>query len=165
MTMNVLPESRLLEFQRLCVQGAAEALPQDDAEYVQYVHDMASVLNEVLARRQADVSLAATLHQLRENLRNPRLLHRRKEWVSGQQYSYVLMEEVEAMMDEVDTCIKTIVRPVDATPVPTLTPEELDRLLHWMPACYRDSEYATDHNLRNKLIRMLNVTQQRAETT
>ncbi|EGO8937019.1 DUF551 domain-containing protein [Escherichia coli] len=31
---------------------------------------------------------------------DPRALPRRKEWVSGQQYSYVLLENVEAMVDE-----------------------------------------------------------------
>ncbi|STD04869.1 hypothetical protein [Cronobacter sakazakii] len=31
---------------------------------------------------------------------DPRALPRRKEWISGQQYSYVLLENVEAMVDE-----------------------------------------------------------------
>ena len=31
---------------------------------------------------------------------DPRLLPRRKEWIVGQQYSYVLLEEVEAIVDE-----------------------------------------------------------------
>lgn len=40
------------------------------------------------------------LEHLRSIVADPRLLPRRKEWVSGQQYSYVLLEEVEAMVDE-----------------------------------------------------------------
>lgn len=32
-------------------------------------------------------------------VRSPRALPRRKEWVSGQQYSYVLLENVEAMTE------------------------------------------------------------------
>lgn len=37
---------------------------------------------------------------LRSIVADPRLLPRRKEWIGGQQYSYVLLEEVEAMVDE-----------------------------------------------------------------
>lgn len=33
-------------------------------------------------------------------VRSPRALPRRKEWVSGQQHSYVLLENVEAMVEE-----------------------------------------------------------------
>lgn len=37
---------------------------------------------------------------LRSIVADQRLLPRRKEWIGGQQYSYVLLEEVEAMVDE-----------------------------------------------------------------
>lgn len=40
------------------------------------------------------------LEHLRSIVADPRLLPRRKEWIGGQQYSYVLLEEVEAMVDE-----------------------------------------------------------------
>ncbi|EGI1208165.1 DUF551 domain-containing protein [Escherichia coli] len=40
------------------------------------------------------------LERLRSIVADPRALPRRKEWVSGQQYSYVLLENVEAMVDE-----------------------------------------------------------------
>lgn len=47
---------------------------------------------------------APAVPEVLENLlaivRSPRALPRRKEWVSGQQYSYVLLENVEAMVDE-----------------------------------------------------------------
>lgn len=42
----------------------------------------------------------AVLERLRSIVADPRTLPRRKEWVSGQQYSYVLLENVEAMVDE-----------------------------------------------------------------
>ncbi|EBS8011818.1 hypothetical protein FYP93_24815 [Salmonella enterica] len=40
------------------------------------------------------------LERLRSIVTDPRALPRRKEWVSGQQYSYVLLENVEAMVEE-----------------------------------------------------------------
>lgn len=40
------------------------------------------------------------LGRLRSIVADPKRLPRRKEWVSGQQYSYVLLEEVEAIVDE-----------------------------------------------------------------
>lgn len=42
----------------------------------------------------------AVLERLRSIVADPRALPRRKEWVSWQQYSYVLLENVEAMVDE-----------------------------------------------------------------
>ncbi|EHL0459935.1 valyl-tRNA synthetase [Escherichia coli] len=44
--------------------------------------------------------VSAVLERLRAIVADPRALPRRKEWVSGQQYSYVLLENVEAMVDE-----------------------------------------------------------------
>ncbi|EOR6372968.1 hypothetical protein JQY57_RS22645, partial [Escherichia coli] len=46
------------------------------------------------------LTLPAVLECLRSIVADPRALPRRKEWVSGQQYSYVLLENVEAMVDE-----------------------------------------------------------------
>ncbi len=40
------------------------------------------------------------LERLRSIVADPRALPRRKEWISGQQYSYVLLENVEAMVDD-----------------------------------------------------------------
>ncbi|HFL4621674.1 TPA: hypothetical protein ACG32X_004627 [Escherichia coli] len=45
-------------------------------------------------------TLQAALERLRTIVADPRALPRRKEWVGGQQYSYVLLENVEAMVDE-----------------------------------------------------------------
>lgn len=45
-------------------------------------------------------AVPAVLERLRAIVSDPRALPRRKEWVSGQQYSYVLLENVEAMVDE-----------------------------------------------------------------
>ncbi|WP_105492154.1 ead/Ea22-like family protein [Escherichia coli] len=45
-------------------------------------------------------AVPAVLERLRAIVADPRALPRRKEWVSGQQYSYVLLENVEAMVDE-----------------------------------------------------------------
>ncbi|MCI8181751.1 DUF551 domain-containing protein [Klebsiella pneumoniae] len=54
------------------------------------------------------------LEHLRSIVADPRLLPRRKEWISGQQYSYVLLEEVEAIVD--DACRAAILQ---AEPVTT----------------------------------------------
>ncbi|WP_323115303.1 hypothetical protein [Klebsiella variicola] len=40
------------------------------------------------------------LERLRSMVADPKRLPRRKEWIGGQQYSYVLLEEVEAIVDE-----------------------------------------------------------------
>ncbi|MGS3700255.1 hypothetical protein [Citrobacter freundii] len=41
-----------------------------------------------------------SLKRLRSIIADPKTLPRRKEWISGQQYSYVLLESVQAMVDE-----------------------------------------------------------------
>ncbi|HFN0573233.1 TPA: DUF551 domain-containing protein [Klebsiella quasipneumoniae subsp. similipneumoniae] len=64
------------------------------------------------------------LEHLRSIVADPRLLPRRKEWISGQQYSYVLLEEVEAIVD--DACRAAI---LPATPVCTCPSG--DGSLHW----------------------------------
>ena len=40
------------------------------------------------------------LDRLRSIVADPKRLPRRKEWIGGQQYSYVLLEEVEAIVDD-----------------------------------------------------------------
>nr|WP_240336234.1 DUF551 domain-containing protein [Klebsiella aerogenes] len=40
------------------------------------------------------------LERMRSIVSDPRALPRRKEWISGQQYSYVLLEEVEAIVED-----------------------------------------------------------------
>lgn len=53
------------------------------------------------------------LQNLRTIVADPRRLPRRKEWIGGQQYSYVLLEEVEALVE--DACRATMLQ--DAEPV------------------------------------------------
>lgn len=53
------------------------------------------------------------LKRLRSIVADPKTLPRRKEWISGQQYSYVLLESVEAMVD--DACRAAMLQ--DAEPV------------------------------------------------
>ncbi len=53
-----------------------------------------------LYREPPAPAVPAVLERLRAIVADPRALPRRKEWVSGQQYSYVLLENVEAMVDE-----------------------------------------------------------------
>ncbi|WP_061799458.1 hypothetical protein [Serratia ficaria] len=50
------------------------------------------------------------LEKLLSIVRSPRALPRRKEWISGQQYSYVLLENVEAMIE--DACRAAMLEPV-----------------------------------------------------
>ncbi|EHE4201152.1 TPA: DUF551 domain-containing protein [Escherichia coli] len=87
----------------------------DSAEPVAYIfkHPAGKLfwaLTDESNKEQADVipvyaappvpTLPAVLERLRAIVADPRALPRRKEWVSGQQYSYVLLENVEAMVDE-----------------------------------------------------------------
>lgn len=53
-----------------------------------------------LYRHAQPAVVLKALERMRSIVSDPRALPRRKEWISGQQYSYVLLEEVEAMVDE-----------------------------------------------------------------
>ncbi len=57
-------------------------------------------INELESAPPAPVSVPDVLKRLRSLVADQRALPRRKEWISGQQYSYVLLENVEAMVDE-----------------------------------------------------------------
>lgn len=57
------------------------------------------------------VSVPDVLKRLRSIVADPRALPRRKEWISGQQYSYVLLENVEAMVD--DACRAAMLQGAD----------------------------------------------------
>lgn len=54
----------------------------------------------VYRHAQPEPVVPEALEHLRSIVADPRLLPRRKEWISGQQYSYVLLEEVEAIVDD-----------------------------------------------------------------
>ncbi|MDI7491683.1 hypothetical protein QLY92_06180 [Cronobacter dublinensis] len=69
------------------------------------------------------------LEHLRSIVADPRALPRRKEWISGQQYSYVLLENVEAMVDE--ACRTAMLA---APPAPVV------------PAAYEINADATDYH-------------------
>ncbi len=73
----------------MCIDGFSE-----------YVgHSLPDGMHELYAAPPAP-EVPAVLERLRSIVADPRALTRRKEWVSGQQYSYVLLEDVEAMVDE-----------------------------------------------------------------
>ena len=61
---------------------------------------MGDAVIPLYAAPQAPVSVPVALNRLRSIVADPRALPRRKEWISGQQYSYVLLENVEAMVDD-----------------------------------------------------------------
>lgn len=81
--------SCIIEDGCMCVDGFGE-----------YVgHSLPDGMHELYAAPPVP-TLPAVLERLRAIVADPRALPRRKEWVSGQQYSYVLLENVEAMVDE-----------------------------------------------------------------
>lgn len=60
------------------------------------------------------------LERLRIIVSDPRALPRRKEWISGQQYSYVLLENVDAMVEE--ACRAAMLKTEPAT-APVISPD------------------------------------------
>lgn len=71
------------------------------AEYLQRYQDRGDYHYTPLYRHAQPVPVVPeALEHLRSIVADPRLLPRRKEWISGQQYSYVLLEEVEAIIDD-----------------------------------------------------------------
>lgn len=88
----------------LLINNARIALASLEAEPVAWAHRLINKRNGVVhpcvygsAELEAKCS---ALERLRTIVADPRALPRRKEWVGGQQYSYVLLENVEAMVDE-----------------------------------------------------------------
>ncbi|HFJ0171811.1 TPA: hypothetical protein ACGSXA_001133 [Escherichia coli] len=75
------------------VYGSAEACPSEGDIFNIEVMPLYTV-------PPAPVSVPVALNRLRSIVADPRALPRRKEWISGQQYSYVLLENVEAMVDD-----------------------------------------------------------------
>ena len=81
--------SCIVEDGEMCIDGFGE-----------YVgHSLPDGRHELYAAPPVS-AVPAALERLRAIVADPRALPRRKEWVSGQQYSYVLLENVEAMVDE-----------------------------------------------------------------
>lgn len=67
------------------------------------------------------------LEHLRSIVADPRLLPRRNEWISGQQYSYVLLEEVEAIVD--DACRAAMLQAGSSPVIPDCSASMLRRWL------------------------------------
>jgi hypothetical protein len=59
-----------------------------------------SEVRALYAAPQLPQPAVEALKHLRSIVADPKTLPRRKEWISGQQYSYVLLESVEAMVDD-----------------------------------------------------------------
>ena len=57
-------------------------------------------LESLTAQQLTQPDAPDALERLRSIVADPKALPRRKEWISGQQYSYVLLENVDAMVDE-----------------------------------------------------------------
>ncbi|HDD9901758.1 TPA: DUF551 domain-containing protein [Escherichia coli] len=74
-------------------RGIGDCLDEAEQELIVTINKYASQL-------AVEPVVPAVLERLRSIVADPRALPRRKEWVSGQQYSYVLLENVEAMVDE-----------------------------------------------------------------
>ncbi|NAP54973.1 DUF551 domain-containing protein [Escherichia coli] len=74
-------------------RGIGDCLDEAEQELIVTINKYASQL-------AVEPVVPAVLERLRTIVADPRALPRRKEWVSGQQYSYVLLENVEAMVDE-----------------------------------------------------------------
>ncbi len=74
-------------------RGIGDCLDEAEQELIVTINKYASQL-------AVEPVVPAILERLRTIVADPRALPRRKEWVSGQQYSYVLLENVEAMVDE-----------------------------------------------------------------
>lgn len=72
-------------------QGVALAEELDDEHKARCI--------PLYAAPPAPVAVPDVLERLRSIVADPRALPRRKEWISGQRYSYVLLEEVEAIVD------------------------------------------------------------------
>ena len=102
----------------LLINNARIALASLEAEAVAYMHHSGQVVTReeccddkifaicckvetpLYAAPQLPQPAPEALKRLRSIVADPKTLPRRKEWISGQQYSYVLLESVEAMVDD-----------------------------------------------------------------
>lgn len=98
-------EKRIAELESRKVGLPVASCTVEDGEmcidgFSEYVgHSLPDGVHDLYTAPPAPAVLAV-LERLRAIVADPRALPRRKEWVSGQQYSYVLLENVEAMVDE-----------------------------------------------------------------
>lgn len=88
---------------RQALSNAGIAAPESDemlaATCEKYIQMLVTWVKDRKPFQPAPV-VPEVLERLRSIVADPRALPRRKEWISGQQYSYVLLENVEAMVDE-----------------------------------------------------------------
>lgn len=82
-------------------------------------HDLAP--GPLYAAPQLPQPASDALERLRSIVADPRALPRRKEWISGQQYSYVLLENVEAMVD--DACRAAMLQVAEPASQPYKLPD------------------------------------------
>lgn len=102
MTNNKLTDERLRDM--LCdltdLVGEFDPLDDNDKHNYEMFDEMRSAVRELQEYRNAQQVVPDVLERLRSIVSDPRALPRRKEWISGQQYSYVLLENVRAMVDD-----------------------------------------------------------------
>lgn len=67
---------------------------------VHELYEGALRIGDKLYRHAQQPVVPEVLQNLRTIVADPRRLPRRKEWIGGQQYSYVLLEEVEALVED-----------------------------------------------------------------
>lgn len=85
---------------RQALSNAGIAAPESDEMLAATCEKYIQMLVTWVKDRKPFQPVPEVLERLRSIVADPRALPRRKEWISGQQYSYVLLENVEAMVDE-----------------------------------------------------------------
>ena len=98
-------------------RGIGDCLDEAEQELIVTINKYASQL-------AVEPVVPAVLERLRTIVADPRALPRRKEWISGQQYNYVLLENVEAMVDE--ACHSAMLQ--DSEPVTDNTNQQFESL-------------------------------------
>lgn len=109
-----------------CGQDCGADMVEDlDGEYVLWDDVLPHLYRyDEYTATPAPVSVPVALNRLRSIVADPRALPRRKELISGQQYSYVLLEEVEAIID--DACSAAMLQ--DSEPVTDNTSQQFESL-------------------------------------
>ena len=102
----VVALAELQEFRKAAAESAGWQVKRPGGNWVSIRNEDINHyrFNEELPVREVFTApiVPDVLGRLRSIVADPKALPRRKEWISGQQYSYVLLENVEAMVDE--TC-------------------------------------------------------------
>lgn len=108
---------------RQALSNAGIAAPESDemlaATCEKYIQMLVTWVKDRKPFQPAPV-VPEVLERLRSIVADPRALPRRKEWISGQQYSNVLLENVEAMVEE--ACRAAMLKTEPAT-APVISPD------------------------------------------